>query len=147
MDQLTVLLQEELESLTGNKSAIEATLLASRKRLGEIEIRIRHIEGLLNPNIEHSDSTWPPKGMDRPDIADLAEQVLSEKSPREIHYKTLAREVRLRGGLLKGKRPEAALIARLVSDLRFVRPSKKGYYALRKDYPAAKNVGSRRRRS
>ncbi len=61
-----------------------------------------------------------------------------------MYYKDLAEEVMRRGGVLNGKTPGATLNARMVRDERFVRPTSKGYYALREDYPAARNVGARR---
>ena len=145
MDELNILLQRELDSLLQEKSSLESTLFESRKRLGDIETRIRHIEGLLGPSQDQFDSNPIRSSAVNPDIADLAEQVLLEASPGEVHYRSLARAVRSRGGLLGGKRPESVLIARLVNDERFVRPTRKGYYALRKDYPDATSVGSRHR--
>jgi hypothetical protein len=61
-----------------------------------------------------------------------------------MYYKELADEVIKRGGVLGGKAPEATLTARLVRDERFVRPTSKGFYALRADYPNAPNVGARK---
>ena len=63
-----------------------------------------------------------------------------------MYYKELADEVMARGGDLTGENAANILVARLVNDERFVRPIQKGYYALRSDYPNAKNVGERRRR-
>ena len=60
-----------------------------------------------------------------------------------MYYKDLAQEVVRRGGILKGARPWANLTARMVQDERFVRPTAKGFYALRRDYPTARNVGAR----
>ena len=68
-----------------------------------------------------------------------------------MYYKELAQEVLSRGGTLNGATPAATLTARMVRDERFVRPTAKGFYALRRDYPTARNVGARstgsRRRS
>ena len=58
-----------------------------------------------------------------------------------MYYKDLAAEVQNRGGDISGENAAQILVARLVKDERFVRPVRKGFYALRKDYPRAKKCG------
>ncbi len=71
-----------------------------------------------------------------------------------MHYRDLADELIRRGAVIRGQDPAGALVSRMTqddkrrteADKRFVRPTSKGFYALREDYPNARNVGARRRR-
>ena len=76
-------------------------------------------------------------------ICDIAVEILGERNGEPMYYKELAEEVVKRDGILKGQTPWATLAARMVQDERFVRPTAKGFYALRRDYPTARNVGAR----
>ena len=81
------------------------------------------------------------------DPRDVAVEILREKSGEEMHYRLLAQEVLLRGGHLPPKSPAAALNAIMNRDQRFVRPNRRGYYALREHHPSIKvNAGRRRPR-
>ena len=43
--------------------------------------------------------------------------------------------------------PASGLVSRMTGDERFVRPTSKGFYALREDYPeVTQSVGARRRK-
>ena len=79
-------------------------------------------------------------------VCDIAVDILSERDGEPMYYKELAQEVVSRDGILNGATPWATLTARLVRDPRFVRPTAKGFYALRRDYPTARNVGARSKR-
>ena len=78
-------------------------------------------------------------------VCDIAVEILSERDSDPMYYKELAKEVIARGGVLNGATPWANLTARMVQDTRFVRPTAKGFYALRRDYPTARNVGARQK--
>ena len=79
---------------------------------------------------------------------DVAIEILRESDGREMHYRLLADEVVQRGGNLPAKSPAAALNAIMNRDERFVRPSKRGFYALREHHPSIReNVGTRHSRS
>ena len=64
-----------------------------------------------------------------------------------MHYRELAKEIQARGGNIPGVDKDHTLIARLVKDDRFVRPTRRGFYALQRDYPNAKSVGARKPRA
>ena len=64
-----------------------------------------------------------------------------------MHYKDLAEEVKAQGGDLSGENAAQVLVARLVKDDRFVRPARRGFYGLREDYPGARSVGERKKRT
>ena len=78
------------------------------------------------------------------DPRDVAIEILREKSGEEMHYKLLAQEVVQRGGHLPEKSPEAALNAIMNRDKRFVRPNRRGFYALREHHPRIKENAGRR---
>ena len=63
-----------------------------------------------------------------------------------MHFKELTQEVLSRHGEIQGADPARSLIARLVTDDRFVRPARKGFYGLKRDYPTATSVGRRKTR-
>ena len=87
-------------------------------------------------------------------LLDMAVEVLREQKSEPMHYRDLADELIRRGAVIRGKDPAASLVARMTQDdkrraegeRRFVRPVSKGFYALREDYPNARNVGAKRRR-
>lgn len=78
------------------------------------------------------------------DPRDVAIEILREKNGEEMHYKLLAHEVVQRGGHLPEKSPEAALNAIMNRDKRFVRPHRRGFYALREHHPRVKENAGRR---
>ncbi len=124
-----------------------ADLQNERRRLQE---RHRHITALLPEEKEGSLRMLPKLG--RPSgssptsaLLELAAAVLHERSPAPMHYRDLWEEVERRGGVIEGQDAAMGLISRLSRDERFCRPTSKGFYALRADYPLARNVGARRR--
>ena len=140
------LLQSEKDRLDEERQALQAQITVAEKRLKEIHVRLRHIDGLLGvsePSETLVTGTSNPAGRT---MTDLAAEILNERQGEQMHYKDLAREVQARGGDLSGVNAANILVARLVNDDRFVRPVRKGYYALTSDYPDAKNVGARKRR-
>ena len=77
----------------------------------------------------------------------MAVEVLRGRKGEAMHYRELAAELQTRGATIRGQDPAVALLSRMTQDVerRFVRPTSKGFYALREDYPDARNVGERRR--
>ena len=121
--------------------------LAERKKelqeqLNEVNVRLSHVSGLLGPDMgaDNSSANSVPR-MEA--VTDIAVAILSERAKRPMHYKDLAKEVLARGGDIPGKNPANNLVAKLVNDDRFVRPERRGCYALRIDYPGVESVGSR----
>lgn len=80
-------------------------------------------------------------------ILHIAQVVLEEESPKDVHYTAIVDEVRKRGGNLPSNQKSAydTLIRMMNQDAmgRFKRPKRRGYYALAADHPGAGNVGSR----
>lgn len=148
--QLTSLLTTECADLETEAYKLREDIESATNRLREIEVRLVHVRALLGQT--HSagvhdeprlSSSSNPSGLG-PTLCDIAVEVLRERGREPMYYKELAEEVIKRGGVLGGKTPEATLTARLVRDERFVRPTSKGFYALREHYPNARNVGARK---
>jgi hypothetical protein len=139
------LLFEERSQLETEREKLAVQVDRAEARMREIDQRLTHVVALLEGSGEVPIARTPtiPR---RRDIVDLAAEVLGERNRQPMYYKDLAREVQERGGNLSGDNAPAALVARLVGDDRFVRPTRKGFYALRADYPNATNVGERKRR-
>ena len=146
MIQLNRLLQDEKSRLDEERKTLQDQFAAAEKRLREIQIRLRHVEGLLGVDASAKTVLSEATNSAGRTLTDIAEEILGEREREPMHYKELAREVQSRGGDLSGENAANILVARLVSDDRFVRPLRKGFYARRRDYPNAKNVGARKRR-
>lgn len=81
------------------------------------------------------------------DVADIAYDLLREIGAKDVHYVELAEKVKARGGRLPDHKPSATsmLNSILNADPRFLRPFRRGYYALKDYFPNVKrSVGERR---
>lgn len=135
--------------------------IAEKEQLSRVkQVRLGHVQALLKDSpktgkpapsrLEPGAASTPT-----PQLLDLAVAVLRERQGEPMHYRDLADEIMRRGAVIRGKDPAAALVSRITQDEkrraegepRFVRPTSKGFYALREDYPDARNVGARRRRN
>lgn len=123
------------------------------------EERLGHVQALLSsepPNDDQVQSQRRPssRSTPSPQLLDMAIQVLRERKGDPMHYRELADELMKRGAVIGGQDPAGALVSRMTqddnrrddADKRFIRPTSKGFYALREDYPNARNVGARRRK-
>ncbi len=148
---LREMLDAEREQLEAEALELQGRVKQAQKRLSVVQWRLEHVRALLDENqspqsdaksltqTEHSNDI-------QPNVCDIADEILTERDGEPMYYKELAQEVIRRGGALYGATPWANLTARMVQDARFVRPTAKGFYALRRDYPTARNVGARRQR-
>ena len=154
---LNRLLNEERQELDTELETIRSHISSAESRLSQIIQRLRHVRALLGED-ECDESEAVANTLRQPSrngvaktVCDISADILSERNGQPMYYKELATEVINRGGTLGGHTPGATLVSRMVHDPRFVRPTAKGYYALRSDYPTARNVGAKtqatRRRS
>jgi len=146
-------LQREIKQLRAEITERELLSRAKAERLG-------HVQALLS--MDSSPGSKPAPRRSGPSVAstptpmllEKVEQVLRERNGEPMHYRDLADEILRRGAVIRGQDPAAALVSRMTQDdnrraegeRRFIRPTSKGFYALREDYPDARNVGARRRR-
>ena len=157
MTDLNTLLKAEYRRLEAEEADLQEKIRQGADQLSHIRGRLEHVRALLGKEeVTESRARGSQELSNRPDntplnVGDLAIEILGERGGKPMYYKDLAQEVISRGGILKGATPWASLAARMVHDERFVRPTAKGFYALRRDYPTARNVGARgksvRRRS
>ena len=148
-DLQTLLVQEQQE-LEAEFEELQGRIGQAKERLGNVQSRLVHVRALLGeestkerPGDQQSSDHDAVRGKGS-SACDIAVEVLSERNGQPMYYKDLTQEVMRRGGELNGATPWANLTARIVQDPRFVRPTAKGFYALRTDYPNARNVGARR---
>ncbi len=158
MTDLNILLEAERQRLETQHTNLQEQVRQGADQLALVKGRLEHVQALLG-----EERVAESRGEDSPlsarheddtsrNVCDIAVEILNERDGKPMYYKELAQEVVRRGGILNGATPWASLTARMVQDIRFVRPTAKGFYALRRDYPTARNVGarlngSRRRRS
>jgi hypothetical protein len=147
-------LENEKAVLEAKYVDIDKQLTALRAENEAVSARLSHIVALLkepgaeDQNAAGSSQARPANEVyEESDPVEIAYSILDQRGQDPVHYKELADLVRQKGGILEGSNPALVLVSRLVTDDRFVRPFRRGYYALRKYYPKAKNVGCRRRRS
>ncbi len=153
LSELDNLLYAERQKLEKEASELQERLKENQERFTTVQRRLEHIHALLGEDESSPGATsvvfqaqHSYVNGSRSQICDIAETVLSERNGEPMYYKELAQEVIGRGGVLHGATPWASLTARMVQDPRFVRPTAKGFYALRRDYPNARNVGARGQR-
>ena len=150
-NELPNLLAKECARLESEAVELREQIKTDSSRLRYVEGQLVHVRALLQQDVDAGgpDSIRLPYADNPngpvPSVCDIAAEVLRERGREPMYYKDLTEEVIRRGGVLNGKTPEATLTARMVRDDRFIRPTSKGFYALRADYPNARNVGARHR--
>ena len=149
MTDLNTLLEAERERLEAEQTGLQEKVRQGAYQLAIVRSRLEHVLALLGKEkAAASSGEGSPTSQGKGDntsstLCDIAAEILGERNAEPMYYKDLAEEVVKRGGSLKGQTPWATLTARMVQDERFVRPTAKGFYALRRDYPTARNVGAR----
>ena len=154
-------------SLRGERDRLQQEIEQLREEIAERELlsrakaeRLSHVEALLTIDSPTASEPVPTRlgasatSTPTPKLLEMVEVVLRERKGEPMHYRDLADEILRRGAVIRGQDPAAALVSRMTQDdsrraegeRRFIRPTSKGFYALREDYPDARNVGARRRR-
>lgn len=146
MSELRPLLLKEKNELNTERQRLREQIATAEKRLREVDKLLIHVEGLLGLDHSVDDDTDKSPISDSRDIEDIAVDILRTRDKAPMHYRELAKKIQDCGGVIPGVDPDHTLIARLVRDDRFVRPTKRGYYALSSDYPNVTSVGARRQR-
>ena len=157
--------QTRLDALLDEYAGVERERDALNSRLNRLRIRIKGLTEFLSgeevplenpllpgPSDAGSQATAPSTQTDArtTNILAIAERILAQQSPKHMHYTHLADAVSEQGGNLPqhAKSRHDTLIRMMNEDpqKRFVRPERRGYYALTKDHPDVASVGSRRTR-
>ncbi len=135
------------QQLAGLEDRLKATeknireLDAERSQINAEVVALRSLLAIDDGQEIHEQSSARRYAVDPRDVAI---KILREQNGEEMHYKVLAQAVVDRGGHLPEKSPAAALNAIMNRDKRFVRPNRRGYYALREHHPRVKENAGRR---
>ena len=147
MKELKTLLLKEQSDLNTERQGLREQIAKAESRLREVNKLQVHVEGLLGLDHSVEDDTDENPLSDSRDIEDIAADILKARGKEPMHYRELAKEIQARGCNIPGVDKDHTLIARLVRDDRFVRPKRRGFYALKRDYPNTKSVGARKPRA
>lgn len=125
-------LRSYLRTQTGDDAYAESTTLDDAPDLDQAEA----LDGSAGPS--------GPKSH----VADAAYAILDDLDGKDLHYHDLTDRVIARIGQFASSIASCRtqLNTALNRDIRFLRPYRRGHYALRKDHPKAANVGSRKGR-
>ena len=134
--------RQELEQQIANLKADEE---AVSFRLVHVNALIREPAGGVAAEYEKANVQRFESAGDLSDPLEIAYALLEERGAEPMYYRELAELVRQKGGDLEGSDPAMTLISKLVTDDRFVRPFRRGWYALRAHYPKARSVGRRKK--
>jgi hypothetical protein len=136
--------RQELEQLI---AGLEADKEAVSFRLGHVNALIREPAMEAAAEDEQADTQRVEESGDAADPLEIAYGILEKRGAEPVYYRELAEMVRQKGGDLEGSDPAMTLVSKLVTDDRFVRPFRRGWYALRAYYPKTRSVGRRKKRS
>ncbi len=148
-DQFRLDANHQLEELDEQLAEVRASIREHEEEQRLLLTEINVLRTLLAIDDGQHPGEEPQSGVVG-DPRETAVEILREYRGQEVHYRILAAEVQRRGGHLPPRDPPAALNAIMNRDRRFVRPTRRGYYALREDYPQVQeSIGQRnsRRRS
>ena len=134
--------RQELEQLI---ASLEADKEAVSFRLGHVNALIREPATEAAAEDEQADTQRVEASDDAADPLEIAYGILEKRGAEPIYYRELAELVRQKGGDLEGSDPAMTLVSKLVTDDRFVRPFRRGWYALRAHYPKTRSVGQRKK--
>lgn len=127
---------------------LEASQTILDQRDGQLKLLERFLES-AGIEVQEGSQKKDKSKLHRTDwtkILNYAEQILRERNGEHMNFRSLYEELENRGVEITTKRPEIRLTQALAYDDRFVRPKRRGHYALREDYPDTRNVGERKNR-
>ncbi len=150
-DRLTEAAREELRQLEARDQELVAKidgLEQERSELRKLIGALRTLATDTQDSLTRDLSNFKPSVFaETDDPIEIAINILREKRSEDVHYKRLSDEVIKRGGSLPKSDPWTHLNYLMNQDARFTRPRRRGYYALKEDYPNLKrSVGERRRK-
>jgi hypothetical protein len=152
-DALKSALEHERRALEAKRHELEHEISQLNSEIEAVSFRLGHVTALLRgPEIKEVGQESKPGSEETEatdestDPVEIAYRYLEEHGAEPVYYRELADVVKERGGELEGADPAITLVSRLVADNRFVRPFRRGWYALRVHYPKVKSVGARKSR-
>jgi len=152
-DALKSALECERTALEAKRNELEQEISQLKSEMEAVSFRLGHVTALLRgPEMKEVGeerklgSQETETAEESADPVEIAYRYLEEHGAEPVYYRELADVVKERGGELEGTDPAITLVSRLVADNRFVRPFRRGWYALRMYYPKARSVGARKKR-
>jgi len=147
-------LEREKAALEARRQELEQQIASLEADKEAVSFRLVHVNALMREpareaaaedeqaNVQRFESSG-----DVSDPLEIAYAILEERGAEPMYYRELAELVRQKGGDLEGSDPAMTLVSRLVTDDRFIRPFRRGWYALRAHYPKTRSVGRRKKHS
>ena len=144
-DQINELMVHR-DQLNQQESALQQFLSAA----GVLPNVEAHARGLSTNETQHTDPEGKARMRHRldPELADLVFNILDKRKGHQMHYKEIVQEVAATGWpFTDNQSSREAWVNRVLNrDGRFIRPSKRGRYSLKKYYPnVTRSVGERQR--
>ena len=145
-DQINELMVQR-DQLNQQESALQQFLSAA----GVLPNAEAHALGLSTNETHHTDpeeKAWMRHRLD-PQLADMVFNILDELNGEELHYKKIPEKLIANNWRFPtdNKASREEWVNRVLNgDPRFIRPSRRGFYSLRKYYPnVTRSVGERQR--
>ena len=144
-------MEAERDKLNSDLTSLRASIRKIQELLGEDPLETEEFEQQPDAPLVRRQSATPEQPDQRAErILNIAEDILRQRSGMDMHYSELADAVSERGGNLPqhAKSRHDTLIRMMNEDpqRRFIRPHRRGFYALTEDHPGTQSVGSRRTR-
>ena len=145
-------MEAERDKLNSDLTSLRASIRNIQELLGDDPLDTEDYERQREDRSGHRQGASQAQQDQRTErILNIAEDILKQRNGRDMHYSELADAVSKQGGNLPQhvKSRHDTLIRMMNEDpqKRFVRPHRRGFYALTKDHSDAVNVGSRRTRA
>lgn len=137
--------------ISSDAQSIRETLEDTQEILDQKVDQLNHLDHFLASVKEARESSVAERRVashrtDWTKILDKAVLILRERNGDHMSFRALFQELKRQGVEINVKNPDMRLTKALTYDDRFVRPLRKGHYALREDHPNARNVGERKSR-
>ena len=144
-------MEAERDKLNSDLTSLRASIRKIQELLGDDPIETEEYEREPEDSLGHRQGPTPSQPDQRTErILNIAEEILKQRGGADMHYSELADAVRKQGGNLPqhAKSRHDTLIRMMNEDpqQRFIRPKRRGFYALTADHPGTQSVGSRRTR-
>ncbi|MCE2488884.1 MAG: hypothetical protein J4G17_02795 [Anaerolineae bacterium] len=129
---MIALMEASRKELKQRELLLQKRIQEQQKELKRVRAQLSHLDGFLS--LEHGTTRESAATSGRSsgaEICKMVEVILRENGNAPMHYRKLTEEVQKRGVVVCGIEPEKTLLSSISKDNRFIRPAKRGQYALR----------------
>lgn len=142
-------LNNKIDELVASRNQLEQQVSALQNYLATVEEKTTDQvqQPTDNPQTTNELEPWMRHRLD-PELVKRVYDILDKRGREQMHYKEIVQEIADSGWpFTDNPTSRGAWVNRVLNgDNRFVRPSRRGYYSIRKHYPnVTRNVGERRR--